>query len=126
MGIDIYARWGGMTAADETAQLKNWLTANSGDVGYLREAYHGEPYATRVLVAEAFASEDENGAPIPAAVLKSRLPYVLELVELREKSLYQSSPEEIEKIRKSYCDFVALCEKHEAETGEACRIIASY
>src|SRR5436190_22708981 len=52
-GIDIYAHWSGKTAAEERAQI-NGLSVAHGHVGYLREAYDGEPYATRELVPEAF------------------------------------------------------------------------
>ena len=31
------------------------LSTEAGGTGYLREAYHGTPYATRHLCAEAFA-----------------------------------------------------------------------
>jgi hypothetical protein len=126
MGIDIYARWTGMTDEDEAAQAHALFSANHGHVGYLREAYHGGPYATGVLVPEAFETEDENGAPIPAAAMRSRLAMVLPLVELREKALYKSKRAEIRAAQKSFTDFVELCEKHEAKTGEACRIIASF
>ncbi len=51
MGIDIYARWRGMTSAQADAQI-TCFSVKAGQVGYLREAYHGEPYATRVLVPE--------------------------------------------------------------------------
>src|SRR5438128_1651131 len=49
MGIDIYAYWDGMTDAEEAAQITG-MSVVRGHVGYLREAYHGEPHATRVLV----------------------------------------------------------------------------
>jgi hypothetical protein len=39
--------------------------------GYRREAYHGEPYATKVLVPEAFKTRP---AAISAAKLEARLP----------------------------------------------------
>jgi hypothetical protein len=32
----------------------------------------------------------------------------------------------IERVLKSHRDFVALCQRKEAETGEPCLIIASY
>src|SRR5579859_2358021 len=53
MGIDIYAKWDGMTEAEEDEQYRSLLSAEHGHLGYLREAYHGEPYATKVLVPEA-------------------------------------------------------------------------
>ena len=75
MGIDIYARWHGMTDREEEAQITGFSTVD-GDVGYLREAYHGEPYATRFLFREAFESPDAS-ALISAALLKERLPEAL-------------------------------------------------
>jgi hypothetical protein len=42
------------------------FSVEHGHLGYLREAYHGEPYATRVLVPESF---ETGRAEIPAATL---------------------------------------------------------
>ena len=126
MGIDIYARWEGMTEQEETAQLKVWASAEDGDVGYLREAYHGEPYATRVLVEEAFR-HSSGRVPIAAQLLQDRLPQVLKLAEQRERDVYNvTDPAEIERVLKSFRDFVALCARKEAETGKPCRIYASW
>lgn len=104
MGIDIYARWAGQTEAERKGQITGFSTRH-GHVGYLREAYHGGPYATRALVAEAFADDrhhtcDEDGrgnceackgAPIPAATLRRRLPTVATLVLLREAEVYHDA-----------------------------------
>jgi hypothetical protein len=126
MGIDIYARWESMTPQEEAAQLKVWTSIEGGDVGYLREAYHGEPYATRVLVEEAFLHA-HGRASIAAELLQDRLPEVLELAERREREVYnETDPAEIERVLKSYRDFVALCARKEAETGQACLIYASW
>ena len=74
MGIDIYARWPGQTEAETDAQGTGYSIAH-GHIGYLREAYHGEPYATRVLVPEAFDRvAHPSGAPIPAATLRNGFP----------------------------------------------------
>jgi hypothetical protein len=73
MGIDIYAEWDGMTRPITRAQITGF-SVEHGHVGYLREAYHGEPYATTVLVPEAF---EERRAHIYAATLADRLPAVL-------------------------------------------------
>src|SRR6185437_13507487 len=73
MGIDIYAEWDGMTEREKQAQICCFSIFH-GHVGYLREAYHGEPYATKVLVPEAF---EELRVPIYAARLQERLPAVL-------------------------------------------------
>jgi hypothetical protein len=48
MGIDIYARWKGQTAEEKKAQLAGF-SLEHGHVGYLREAYHGNPCATMYL-----------------------------------------------------------------------------
>jgi hypothetical protein len=124
MGIDIYAKWDGMTEAEEIAQHNALLSADKGHVGYLREAYHGEPYATKVLVPEAF---QELRAVIYAATLKDRLAATLIVAEQRERTIYgETDQAEIEAVLQSYRDFVALCARKEAETGEPCLIIASY
>jgi len=65
MGIDIYAEWRNMTPEESNAQITGF-DATAGRVGYLREAYHGEPYATQVLVPEAFETGE---ALIPASLL---------------------------------------------------------
>ena len=123
MGIDIYAAWRGMTEEEKGAQITGFDAA-AGHVGYLREAYHGEPYATRVLVPEAF---EQGGAAIPAALLRERLPAALAAAEQREKVLYgETDPLEIQRVLHSFRHFVELCERKEAETGEPCRITASY
>jgi hypothetical protein len=125
MGIDIYARWEGQRPEDVGKQLKVWLSETDGAVGYLREAYHGEPYATRHLVLEAFDGGD--GAFIPATKLRERLPETLRLAEERERTIYEANTaEEIEPVLQSYTAFVELCERMEAETGEPVKIIASY
>ena len=78
MGIDIYAKWAGQSEQEKEAQITGFSTVH-GHVGYLREAYHGEPYATRVLVPEAFDAP-ECEAAISAATLRERLPETLNAV----------------------------------------------
>jgi hypothetical protein len=124
MGIDIYAKWDGMTEADENAQAAAFMSCEHGHVGYLREAYHGAPYATKVLVPEAF---EESRVPIYAATLQDRLPATLVVAEERECEIYGVTEQaEINRVLKSYSDFVELCARKEDETGEPCLIIASY
>ena len=98
-----------------------------GHIGYLREAYHGGPYATHYLVAEAFAS-DEGQAQIPAAVLRQRLPETLRLAKERQQQVYgcPAPMADDEPVIQSFTDFVELCERKERETGEPVTIIASY
>lgn len=125
MGIDIYAEWNGQTKKEKDTQCTGFSVLD-GNVGYLREAYHGEPYATRFLVREAFESKDGR-APIPAAVLRERLPETLALVEERQRKVYGiTGVTEIWKIQHSFVAFVELCGRKERETGEAVTIVASY
>ena len=123
MGIDIYAKWDGMTEAEENAQVTGF-SVEHGHVGYLREAFHGEPHATKVLVPEAF---EESRVPIYAETLQDRLAAALVVAEQREREIYGVTDQvEIDRVLKSYSDFVELCARKEAETGEPCLIIASY
>jgi len=86
MGIDIYMNWKGRTEAEQKAQITGF-SVTSGDVGYLREAYHGGPYVTRYLVREAFEA-DSAEAEIPADVLRERLPVAVFLSLYREATVY--------------------------------------
>jgi hypothetical protein len=63
------------------------FSAERGHVGYLREAYHGGPYVTKYLVAEAFAAQGREAA-IPAATLRERLPTAVLMHIYREHKLY--------------------------------------
>ena len=125
MGIDIYAHWHGETEAECEARFTGFSIAH-GHVGYLREAYHGEPYATRVLVPEAF--DDPNGAPIKAATMRERLPETLRTAIERQTKIYNepAGSEETRLILKSFIDFVDLCARKERERGSPCTISASY
>jgi hypothetical protein len=123
MGIDIYAHWRDQSAEDKAKQSEAWLTIGAGGAGYLREAYHGEPYATKYLCAEAF---ETGNAHISAAVMRERLPHTLALVEERERKIYQAPEDVIEEAKQNFRDFVALCEEKEKETGEPVLVIASY
>jgi hypothetical protein len=125
MGIDIYAKWHNQTFEEVNAQHEAVMTVGAGRFGYLREAYHGEPYATQYLLPEAF--EQPEGALIPAKTLRERLPETLRLAEERERLIYQAkTPEEIEPVLKSFTAFVELCERQEAKTGKPVKIIASW
>jgi hypothetical protein len=125
MGIDIYARWEGQLPEEVRKQAKVWLSNDAGEVGYLREAYHGEPYATQHLVPEAF--DRREGVEIPAKVLRERLPETLRLAEVRERKIYgATSMVEMKPTLDSYRTFVELCERIEKETGRPVLIIASW
>lgn len=125
MGIDIYAQWRGQTDAERRAQITGFSIAH-GHVGYLREAYHGKPYATMVLVPEAFRAGD-RAPKIPAATMRARLPDVFQTAIERERKVYAnaSDSDETLTVLKSFRDFVELCERKERETGEPCTILAS-
>ena len=125
MGIDIYAEWEIQRENERCNQSSVWVTAKDNDAGYLREAYHGGPFATRFLFPEAFAS-DTAEAMIPAATLRRRLDKALELVEERQRKLYNATDEEVEEEKQNFRDFVELCEHKEKETGKPVRIVASY
>lgn len=169
MGIDIYARWRNQTEDEKQAQFTGYSTV-AGNVGYLREAYHGGPYVTKYLLQEGFK---RGTAKIPAKTLRKRLPISLAIAIHRNAKLYgkgndpihvtfedlgkkidqvfsvemkDESAKEIAKTidkqtishiislieggmlpdyAQSFVDFVVLCEKKEAETGEPCEIRVS-
>lgn len=89
MGIDIYLEWENMDEESKKSQVTGFCTT-AGHVGYLREAYHGGPYATRILVREAFESESCS-AQIPAAVMKERLTAVTEPTNAYNGGHYMSA-----------------------------------
>ena len=123
MGIDIYMRWNGMTEEDREKQITGF-DATVGDVGYLREAYHGSPYATKYLVEEGF----EDGAEdlhIPAKELRKRLPLTKDIVIQRAKEVYKEELTEDDEIVKSFENFVKLSEALE-EQGRKPTIYASW
>jgi len=88
----------------------------------IHAACHGQPDATRILVPEAF---DRLGQPvaIPAALLRRRLPATLATADMRER---KTDVVGLDSELKSYCRFVELCEKMEAQSGEPCLIVASF
>ena len=123
MGIDIYMRWDGMTEEDRQKQYTGF-DATVGEVGYLREAYHGSPYATKYLVEEAF----EDGADevhIPAKELRKRLPLTKEIVIQRFRDVYKEEIEEDNVFVKAFEDFVKLSEALEEE-GRKPTVYASF
>lgn len=126
MGIDIYAQWKGQTEKEKEAQLTGF-SVEHGHVGYLREAYHGAPFATFYLVAEAVDSPSGQ-AKIPAKMLRERLPETIRLAKERERVVYDRKGEipDDDPVIQSFANFVALCERKEQETGEPVTIIASY
>lgn len=124
MGIDIYARWKSHTAEELKEQMAAWFSVTDGKLGYLREAYHGGPYATHYLCSEVFLQKRE--ARIPATRLRLRLRRALALAEERERNIYKSDEKHIEEVKQSFRDFVDLCERKETADGEPVLIVADY
>jgi hypothetical protein len=122
MGIDIYLLWDGQTKKEKKAQYTGFSVTH-GHVGYLREAYHGGPYMTEFLVAEAFKDSGGNGVCIPAKILRERLEQACEILKERSLKIYKEPATEDE--LRSVADFVALATKLEKE-GKRPRVYASY
>ena len=123
MGIDIYLNWTGQTEAEKELQYTGWGIVH-GHTGYLREAYHGSPYATEFLVKEAFESE-EGEASIPSTLLRERLPETINLHIQRCRKLYQEDVNWESPSSEAFIAFVELAERLEAK-GKNPTIIASY
>jgi hypothetical protein len=87
MGIDVYLNWRGKSEADKKAQFTGFST-QAGNVGYLREAYHGGPYATAVLISENWDDQPDDGFVIPAAGLRKRLPATVMTAIYRNHVVY--------------------------------------
>jgi len=115
MGIDIYLRWKGQTKEEEEAQYTGF-SVQHGHVGYLREAYHGGPYATKLLFPETWNDEGQE-ARIPNAVLRERLPKALDAAVVRERTVYGETDVTLEScdMAKSIQSFVELHGKLEQE-----------
>jgi hypothetical protein len=124
MGIDVYTRWDGQTEDEREAQVTGFSVV-SGHVGYLREAYHGEPYATRVLLPEAFVSDGDSGVAIPAATLRKRLPATLAAARERQRRVYRAREGDDDPVVMAFVRFVELIERLEAE-GKNPRIVVSW
>ncbi len=119
MGIDVYLRWDKMTKQDKEAQYTGF-DITSGRVGYLREAYHGPPYATHVLISEPWEEQPKDGFVIPNEVLRERLPAA------RDACLERYNGDSIaDEAALSYDGFVELHREKE-EAGLNPRIIVSY
>lgn len=87
MGIDVYMHWKGQTEKERKAQITGW-SIEHGHVGYLREAYHGGPYATAALITEDLDTQPDEGFTIPAAELKRRLPATVMTAIYRDHVVY--------------------------------------
>ena len=126
MGIDIYMRWDGQTADEEQAQYTGF-DIDSGGVGYLREAYHGDTYATKYLLKEAFEDHYglDDGVEIPCEILRERLSMTLKMHIKRHSDTYKEIVYEDDPSAQSFVKFVELAERLTAENKRP-KIIASY
>ena len=112
MGIDVYMEWTGMSKEDEEKQ------GFEVSDGYLREAYHGGPYATKVLVPESFDTDCDTGVEYKVSTLRERLPEAIKTTHIREKLLYNNYYEEHKDdlpMEKALIAFVELAERLENE-----------
>lgn len=141
MGIDVYMNWGDGPSFDG-----EYKTAFRGANGYLREAYHGGPYATVVLVPEAFGdsrrvaevlgtpvvesaavgTNAEGNSLIPAGVLRSRLAATLLTVAKRYHAIYGEECDEGHPELREFVEFVELAERMEAALGRPVGVRASW
>lgn len=117
MGIDVYLRWAGQTTEEKEAQYTGYSIVH-GHVGYLREAYSHEPYATAILIPEG---NDGGEITLPAALLRQRLPAALDACAER----YRAEPDWIPRVQESFKQFVELAETKERETGQPIRVYVS-
>lgn len=153
MGIDMYLQWREQTPSEHGRQITGF-SLEAGDVGYLREAYHGGPYATQLLAPECWASEDAT-AQITAALMRERLTQVVEAsAKAREEfarsgrfitmimggspetqpmsvfaaieKRYTGDRETITTVKRSFQAFVDLAATKEMMLGEPCTVLASY
>jgi hypothetical protein len=91
MGIDVYLKWDGQTEEEKQAQLTGCSIVH-GHKGYLREAYHGGPYATRVLFRGIdLEHEDADGyVPVTAKQLEDNIKEAVFCTLIRELKVYGS------------------------------------
>ena len=124
MGIDVYMRWKEMTESDRRVQYTVFeVSAQAGGNGYLREAYHGSPYATRVLVPEGF-DDDPDGVAIPVETLRERLPAAIKTAHLRGRTVYKD-PTGDQAMADALTPFVGLAERL-AKEGKVPRVYVSH
>ena len=149
MGIDIYMTWDGMTEDEKHAQYTGFSTT-SGNMGYLREAYHGGPYATETLVPEAFEWVQEignlmacaettgsklpndlldllsRGVPMQAETLQDRLGETVLVARERIDKVYpEMDPDVADLVVSSFISFVDLALEKQAE-GRNIYVYASH
>ena len=122
MGIDCYLIWDDQTEEEQKSQYTSF-SIQHGHVGYLREAYHGGPYAIKVLAPEAWKEEE---ATIPVDILRARLPEAIQACKERHFKNYgeDENAEAVQWAVRSLEEFVQLAEAKDRE-GKKPRIHVS-
>jgi hypothetical protein len=123
MGIDVYLEW--KDKDDSDRGLQTGILAD-GACGYLREAYHGEPYATKLLLKEAFqvnyGNDESYRCRIDSEELEARLPEALKLTAERFFNLYKrgdgNAMDTLKQMLNEIVDFVDKFKQLEAEEQE--------
>ena len=124
MGIDIYVEWDKRTEEDKEKQYTGF-SIESGDVGYLREAYHGSPYATKYFVQEAFEDEKYDGVEISSDTLLQRVPLAVDIHIQRHKEIYKEAVNKEDKSARAFGEFAKFVQELE-RLGMKPKIRASY
>jgi hypothetical protein len=104
MGIDVYAKWDGQTAAERDAQITGYSIV-SGHVGYLREAYHGEPYATRVLFPECWDDVLLEDQGLRGPLDKEDLKYFCEKKGVSFEDVHKRSHSMLKELREFFGEY---------------------
>lgn len=86
MSIQVTMTWAGMTA-EESHGLVAGIEPKDCCPVWFQENYHGGPYPSKYLLAEAYESSSGQ-AQIPALVLESRLGETIRLAIERQKNAY--------------------------------------
>lgn len=156
MGIDVYASWPDMRIWDRVQMYQGahpgYLRESYHGDPYpshclLEEAFDGveegeqtaREIASNALMAVLRQPDDViattpmppggslyYGVPMPAAVLRARLPETLRLAIQRVQQIYHGTIQEQDEACREYTEFVELCEAKEREHGVPVRIIVSY
>ncbi len=129
MGIDIYVEWDKRTEEEHDKQMTGF-SIESGDVGYLREAYHGTPYATKYFVQEAFEydnikDDDDLAVAISSDTLLQRVPLAVDIHIQRHKEIYKEDVAKEDKSARAFGEFAKLVQNLERQ-GKNPKIRASY
>jgi hypothetical protein len=101
MGIDVYAKWDGQTDDERKAQITGFSIVH-GHTGYLREAYHGEPYATKVLFPECWDDVLVEDQGIRAPLEESDLEWFCKQNDVTFEEVHTRSHEMLVKLREHF------------------------